>query len=210
MTGRVRGLPPGRAGRTWLRRRRGVAAHGADLLEQKLRALAAEETGFALRAERSRVAWEEAVAELDQWVLRSVLLGAERGIRLAGDGADTAVEVEWRVTMGVRYPASASCRVARADAECAPEATAALIPAAQAAERAVLAAVDHAVASAALTAVRDEIAATRRRRRALTERWIPRLDAASAELTVALEDQEHEEQVRLRWAAGRGTGRGFR
>jgi V/A-type H+-transporting ATPase subunit D len=57
------------------------------------------------------------------------------------------------------------------------------------------------VASRAVAAIRTEIASTRRQLRALQQRWLPRLDAAHAGLLIQLDDQEHEEHVRLRWAA---------
>ena len=91
MTARLRGLPPGRAGRMWLARRLAVAERGADLLEHKLRILVAEEQSFALLAERTQAEWEAAVRELDRWMLRAALLSGERGLRLASDGADAEV-----------------------------------------------------------------------------------------------------------------------
>jgi V/A-type H+-transporting ATPase subunit D len=57
------------------------------------------------------------------------------------------------------------------------------------------------VAATALRSVRAEVQATRRKLRAIRERWVPRLEAAKAALLVSLDDQEHEEHVRLRWAA---------
>jgi V/A-type H+-transporting ATPase subunit D len=78
---------------------------------------------------------------------------------------------------------------------------AALREAVPVARRAARAGVDHAVAIAAHAAVVAEIATTRRQLRALRERWIPRLQTAHHRLLVTLDDQEHDEHVRLRWAA---------
>jgi vacuolar-type H+-ATPase subunit D/Vma8 len=49
-----------------------------------------------------------------------------------------------------------------------------------------------------------EVALTRRRLRAIERRWIPRLEAALADLEAALEQQEREDRVRLRRAMGAG------
>ncbi|MCU0301742.1 MAG: V-type ATP synthase subunit D [Candidatus Nanopelagicales bacterium] len=206
MTPRFRGLPPGRAGLPWLARRRAMAERGSDLLERKLRILLAEEEDYALRAERTRADWHDAVRQLDRWMLRSALLSGERALRLATDGADARVEVDWRLTMGVRYPADATCALA-GPGGFQPDNTA-LHEACDAARRAVLVGVDHAVATAALEAIRTEIAATRRQLRALDHRWLPRLEAAHAQLLIQLDDIEHDEHVRLRWAAVPRGGRG--
>jgi V/A-type H+/Na+-transporting ATPase subunit D len=203
MTATLRGMPPGRAGRLWLRHRLAVAAHSADLLEQKLRILAGEEQSFALLADRRAAEWRSSVADLDRWVLRSALLSGENGLRASASRGEATVDIEWRVTMGVRLAADATCVVPTRDPTEAPPDNSALVSAIDAAERTVRAAVDQATAEAALDAVRAEMAATRRQLRAVRDRWIPRLEAAHAALTVALEDQEHDEGVRLRWAANR-------
>ncbi len=200
MTTKLHGQPPGRAGLTWLVRREAVAARGSDLLERKLRILLAEEVNYALRAERTRTDWERTVADLEAWMLRSALLSGERGLRLATDGADAHVEVDWRLTMGVRYPAGADCTLPTATAGFQPD-NAALHRATAAAQEAVRAGVEHAVATAALAAISAEIAGTRRQLRALQRRWLPRLDEARARLLIQLDEYEHDEHVRLRWAA---------
>jgi V/A-type H+-transporting ATPase subunit D len=207
MTTTLRGLPPGRAGMPWLARRRAVAARGSDLLERKLRILRAEEQDYALRAERTAAAWEQESAELERWMLRSALLSGERGVRLATDGADAIAEIDWRLTMGVRYPADATCVLPAELGGFTPDNTA-LHHASSAARRAVQAGVDHAVATAALAAIRAEIGSTRRQLRALEQRWLPRLESARAHLMIQLDDLEHDEHVRLRWAAdSASTGR---
>ncbi|HSO02946.1 MAG TPA: V-type ATP synthase subunit D [Candidatus Limnocylindrales bacterium] len=201
MAARLRGLPPGRAGLTWLVRRSDVATRGGDLLERKLRILLAEEQDYAMQAERTAAEWSEAVGDLERWMLRAAVLSGERGTRLASDGGDGEVEVTWTLTMGVRYPSSATWWAPERPVGAFPPDNSALRHARPAAERAVRAGVDHAVAVAAHEAVRAEIATTRRQLRALRERWIPRLQSAHAALVVALDDQEHDEHVRLRWAA---------
>lgn len=200
MTTTLRGQPPGRAGLPWLVRRETVARRGSYLLERKLRILLAEEQDYALRAGRTRGDWERAAAELDVWMLRSAVLSGERGVRLATDGADATIEIDWRLTMGVRYPASATSVLPEEPGRFSPDNTA-LLHAAAASREAVRAAVDHAVATSALAAITAEIASTRRQLRALERRWIPRLEQARSRLLIQLDDLEHDEHVRLRWAA---------
>jgi V/A-type H+-transporting ATPase subunit D len=210
MTARLRGLPPGRAGRMWLQRRLDVATRGSDLLEHKLRILLAEEQDFALRAERARVAWEAAVAELDLWTLRSALLSGERGVRLASDGAAADVDITWRLTMGVHYPAAAECSIPQPSPSAFQPDNSAVARVGSAAEQVVRAGADCAVTETALESVRAEIHSTRRKLRALRERWIPRLEEAQTRLLLALDDEEHDEHVRLRWAAQPTGQRGAR
>jgi V/A-type H+/Na+-transporting ATPase subunit D len=191
----------------WLRRRLVVAVRGGDLLEQKLRILVSEEQSFALRAEQTQTEWVAAVRDLERWVLRGALLSGQRGLRMADGRGAAEVQIGWRLTMGVRYPAEASCRLPERDDTRPTPDNSALLEAVEAAERAVRAGVAHAVAAAALAAVREEMGSTRRQLRAVRERWIPRLESARVALTVALDDQEHDEGVRLRWAVARAQGR---
>jgi V/A-type H+-transporting ATPase subunit D len=201
MTTALRGQPPGRAGLTWLGRRHTVATRGSDLLERKLRILLSEEQAYAMNAQRTEGEWQRAVGEFERWMLRSALLSGERGLRLATDGADAAMFIDWHLTMGVRYPAGATCEIPREPGGFVADNTA-LRQARTAAQEAVRAAVAHAVATTALAAIRAEIARTRRQLRALQRRWLPRLEAAEAHLLIQLDDLEHDEHVRLRWAAG--------
>jgi V/A-type H+-transporting ATPase subunit D len=201
---RLRRVPPGRGGRLWLQHRLAVAASGADLLDQKLRILHAEAHRLARVAERTGTAWEEAVREADDWLLRSVLLGGERAVRLATGGDDAEVEIAWAQTMGVRYPVEATYSSPVATAGEVPPTSAAVAAASRACQRAVDAAVRHAVAQAAARVLAAEEAATRRRLRAINERWIPLLTSALTQAQQVLEQQEREDDIRLRWAhAGR-------
>ncbi len=206
MTTTLRGQPPGRAGLPWLVQREGVASRGSDLLERKLRILLAEEQAYTLRAQRTGEAWEQAAADLERWMLRSALISGERGLRLATDGAAAGIEIDWRLTMGVRYPASATCQLPETPGGFTPDNTA-LRHACPAARDAVRAGIEHAVATAALAAITTEIAATRRQLRALQRRWLPRLESARSRLMIQLDDLEHDEHVRLRWAADTTRGR---
>lgn len=210
---RIRNLPPGRAGRVWLQRRLEVARRGGDLLDQKLRLLHTERQRLTLLTERTAAAWQEAAQEADRWLLRGALLGGQRGIRLAAQEALADVEVTWTYLMGVRYPSEARFTAPPVEPAEAPPDNAALVGAREAHARAADAAVAHAAAEAALRVVQAEELATRRRLRAIEDRWMPRLQEALAQIQLGLEEQEHAEGLRLRWAAARQEsllGRGAR
>ena len=201
---RLRRVPPGRGGRLWLQHRLAVAASGANLLDQKLRILHGEAHRLALVAERTGATWEKAVREADTWLVRTVLLGGERAVRLATGGDEADVGISWAATMGVRYPVGATCSVPVRPPSAVPPTSAALVAARGAAQRAVDAAVQHAVAEAAARILAAEESATRRRLRAINDRWIPKMATALAEAQQVLEQQEREDDIRLRWAhAGR-------
>ena len=72
----------------------------------------------------------------------------------------------------------------------------------QAHAAALAAAVRHAAAAEALRVVEAEALATRYRLRAIRDRWIPRLEQALAEVTLAIEEQELADAARLRLASG--------
>jgi V/A-type H+-transporting ATPase subunit D len=197
---RLRRIPPGRGGRVWLQHRLSVAERGADLLDQKARILHVEAQRLSLVAARTRAAWEDAARESSRWLDRAALLGGERAIRLAGARHDAEAAVTWAYTMGVRHPVEATCTVPAPDPAVAPATSAALVFARRAHEAALSAAVEHAAAVSAAELLAAEEAATRRRLRAVNDRWIPMLTGALADVQLALEQQEHEDDVRLRWA----------
>ncbi len=198
----LRRIPPGRAGRLWLRHRLAVAHRGAELLDQKLRILNAEHQRLALRVERTGRGWRAASRKAETWHLRAVLAGGERAVRLAHDGEAAQVEVVWAQSMGVRYPSDSTCVVPERDPSAAAMGNAALVRAADAYREALAAAVQHAVAEAAVRVMETEEAATRRRLRAIRNRWLPRLEEALARTELAMEESAHAEGVRLRWATG--------
>lgn len=198
----VRGLPPGRAGRVWLERRLDVARRGTGLLETKLRILAAEEQRFDLLVARTRRTWESRVAEADVWMSRARVLSGRRGARFAAPAPSAHVDVRWQATMGVRFPSGAVVQMAEAGPDAPTPDCSALALARDAYAQALTAAAEHAAAAAALEAVHAEVAATRRRLRALERRWTPLLAQARRALDDSLEESEREDGVRLRWAAG--------
>ena len=191
-------VPPGRAGRLWLQRRLQVARRGADLLDRKLRLLADELGRLRTDSARTGAEWDRRCADAERWLLRAALLGGERAIRLAADGAVADVTISYRVTMGLRHPAGAACAIPASDTWEGP----ALIRARHAHRAALEAAVRHAAAAEALRVVEAEALATRHRLRAVRDRWIPRLEQALAEVTLAIEEQELADAARLRLATG--------
>jgi V/A-type H+-transporting ATPase subunit D len=194
--------PPGRAGRLWLTRRLAVARRGADLLDRKLRILQEETTRLRDAAAQTAAEWDRCCAEAERWLLRASMLGGERAIRLAAEGSAADVTITYGVTMGVRHPDGAACRVPASQAWDGP----ALAATRQAHGRALAAAARHAAAAEALRVVEAEALATRYRLRAVKNRWIPRLEQALAEVSLALEEQELADTARLRLATRRAPG----
>ena len=200
--------PPGRAGRLWLQHRLATAERGAALLDHKLRILRTERERFALLEHRTAAAWEAADREAADWLLRAVMLGGERSLRLAGAGTPAQVHVVWNQPMGVKYPAEAACVLPGEAAEGPPAGSAALVEARVRHRRALEAAVEHAAVQAAVRVLAAEERATRRRLRAIEERWVPRLRDSLQATQLKLDEDEHGDGVRLRWAAGRGRRSG--
>ena len=88
--------------------------------------------------------------------------------------------------MGVRHPASPACLIPAPVTWDGPV----LTRTRQAHAAALAAAVQYAAAAEALHVIQAEVLATRHRLRAIEDRWIPRLERALAEVTLALEEQE--------------------
>jgi V/A-type H+-transporting ATPase subunit D len=146
----------------------------ASLLDRKVKILRAEQERLRTHAEQSRARWLDRAREADLWGQRAALLGGQREF-LRGTPAEGAeVDVEWGSIMGARYPVAATVRLPmQADRGAG---TAALIQADAAYRGAVEAAAAHAVASAAVRTVEAELEATGRRLRAISDRWLPRLE----------------------------------
>jgi V/A-type H+/Na+-transporting ATPase subunit D len=193
-------VPPGRAGRLWLQRRLETAQRGADLLDRKLRILQGEAGRLRESAARTGAEWDRCQADAGQWLLRAGLLDGQRSIRLSATDAFAEVTISYTASMGVRFPADAAFAAPPSDTWAAPVLTAAR----QAHRAALAAAVRHAAAAAAVRVIEAEALATRHRLRAVRDRWIPRLQQALAEVTLAIEEQERSDAARLRLSlAGR-------
>ena len=195
-------VPPGRAGRLWLTRRLAVARRGADLLDRKHRILLAKTARLRDAAAQTAAEWDRCCADAERWLLRAAMLGGERAIRLGAAGSAAEVTIRYAVTMGVRHPDGVTCRIPASASWDGP----ALAAAREAHGRALEAAVRQAAAAGALRAVEAEALATRYRLRAVKNRWIPRLEQALADVTLALEEQELADSARLRLSARSGRG----
>ncbi|OIK28492.1 hypothetical protein VT52_006610 [Streptomyces malaysiense] len=138
--------------------------------------------------------------------MRGVLLGGESAPAQATPANRARVEVRWAALMGVPHPAAVAWTDAvRAPAE--PTAPNTALAHAETAYRAALrAAAELAVHRTAADLLAAESARTRQRVRALRRHWIPRLRDELNALELALEESEHEEAVRRRWAATRSGG----
>ncbi|MEU4849134.1 V-type ATP synthase subunit D [Streptomyces gilvosporeus] len=194
--------PPSRAARLRLRHRLDTAFRGADLLEQKLRVLRTRHQLLRKAEQTSAERWHGQVRQAESWLLRGVLLGGEQALTAAAVGVGGAdVTVDETSTMGVRHPSGASCVIPdRAPASAAPGNTA-LVHAEASYREAVRAAAEYAAARAAARIVGAELLSTRQRVRVLRRHWIPRLEQELARVGLALEQSEHEDAVRRRWAA---------
>ncbi len=196
-------IPPGRAGRMWVLGRIRMGRRAADLLDRKLSILRTEQERLRRQADEATARWQQRWREADQWAARSALMGTAREIRLCAPTGSARVAINWSATMGVRYPAAATCEFPAASSSDRAPGTAVLVEAQRAFHAAVEAAVETAAASAAVVIVDDEVAATRRRIRAVNDRWLPRLESALATRNHDLDENEREENFRLRWAADR-------
>ena len=195
----ARSVPPGRAGRMWLRGRLDTAEKGRDQLDRKLRILIPEHQRLQTRLQRRQEAWSAAYEEAQTWLLRAVLLGGQDAIRGATPVRLADVEVTWTSAMGLSYPEDAVVRRPDPDEEAVPG-NAAVVPATRAFRAALLAGARAAAAQEAVTRLESEIAVTRRRMRALDKRWLPWLHDALARLELTLEQTEQEDGIRLRRA----------
>ncbi len=198
-------MPPGRTGHLWLRERLEVARRASNVLEEKARALAAEERRLRVLERRSRREWEEAWELASRWLLRSTLLGGRRELSLARahQVEQIDVRIRWGSNMGATYPTEARCTLPDESAATLPSGGSALHFATLAHRDAASAAVRHAANRRALEVVRRELSAASRRQRAIERRWIPRLASALERLELSLAEQEREDTVRAKWVADR-------
>jgi V/A-type H+-transporting ATPase subunit D len=188
------GVPPGRAGRLWLRRRLDTARRGSALLDRKLHLLQNEQDRLRAQEQRTRREWESSCAEADLWLLRAALLGGRRAIALAASRATAEVTVTYSLAAGTSYPSGVTCTTPEPDTFDGP----ALAAARSACRDAVAAAAGHAAAAEAVRIIDAAAGATRHRLRAIENRWIPRLEHALTQVELGLEELEHADGVRLR------------
>ena len=195
--------PPGRAGRPWLVHRLAVARRGADVLDDKRRALLQERVRLATAVAEARDAWEHTVREAEVWLQRALLISGQRSFELARFYVPEAAEVRltWRRSLGVAYPLEVEVRLPATPDVVAPGGSSALSAAASAYGRALEAGARFGAAQCAFDRVDAELAATTLRLRALERRWIPAHERALAALELELDETERADAVRARWFA---------
>jgi V/A-type H+/Na+-transporting ATPase subunit D len=191
--------PPGRAGRPWLVHRLEVSRRGAELLDEKFRALLRERMRLEPVATAARTEWERSAREAERWLARAAMMGGERQLALAAAAAQPAqVTVRWRAILGVTCPSEASVAPYREAELMELGGNAALLLAAVAHRRALEAAVQVAAAEEALRRIDAALRATRLRRNAIQRNWIPAHEEALRALELTLEELEREDGARLR------------
>ncbi|MEV4379848.1 V-type ATP synthase subunit D [Streptosporangium sp. NPDC049644] len=199
-------IPPGRAGRMWLRRRLTAVRHGLDVLDRKLRILRREQDRLSRNAARTQAEWSVACRAADEWLLRVTRLGGQRAVRLAADDRLTDVHVYWADAVGTSYPARVSCAIPGFDAAAPLPITTALVPARHAYRTALRAGLEHAIAAEAARIVAAETASTNRRIRALKDRLLPLLEEALAAVELSLDETERADADRARRVIGSEPG----
>lgn len=191
-------IPPGRAGRLWLRDRLATAERGAATLERKVRVLRRERDRFAERERATEAVCRDRLAVADELLLRAALLAGQDGLRAAERAARAEVTVRWTSTMGVRHPDAADCALPAWPTPEVGVVGPAVARARVAWAEAVVALLAHAVAREATRRIDAEVAVTRLRVRALRRHWLPELRAALARVELELEELERAEGVRRR------------
>ncbi|MFE6685867.1 V-type ATP synthase subunit D [Streptomyces sp. NPDC057743] len=198
--------PAGRAARLRLRRRLDTAIRGADLLDRQLHLLRAELAELRRAETHAGEEWEQRAHRARTWLLRGLLIGGEDALRTASLVPDADVTVEWVDTLGVRRPGRTSTTPGTPAASDAPPGNTALTHARTAHAAALDAAARYGAAAAAARAVEARAHRTLTRVRALRRHRIPHLQQRLTAVDLALEQAEHEDAVRRRWAAQQ-TGR---
>jgi V/A-type H+/Na+-transporting ATPase subunit D len=193
----VRRIPPGRAGRMWLRGRLDTATRGRDQLDRKLRILIADQERLQARKQERQDGWTSDYAVAQTWLLRVTLLGGQDAVRNATPVEAADLQLSWTSTMGLTYPEGADLPD---DPSRSVSGNSAIVPAVAAFRAALLAAAQLAAAQEALRLVEAEVAVTRRRLRALDKRWLPWLRDRLAALELTLDQAEQEDGIRLRRA----------
>lgn len=199
--------PPGRAGRLWLLRRLDVARRGADVLDQKRRALLTERRRLAAQLEETERVWLECAHRAVDANVRALALAGERRLRLAAvhnrEGA--AIRIAHRRVLGTAIAVLDELHLPAAS-DLVTSGSPAIALSAAAHARALETAAAYAAVRAGYEAVTMELATTRRRLRAIERRWIPRYEQALARLEFSLDESEREDIARVRWALDAAPG----
>jgi len=201
-------VPPGRAGRLWLRRRLASAQRSVELLDRKRQLLRRERSRLAELREETRRHWVMSCSEAETWGLRASILGGMADVVLssAAVAGRARVDVTWRNTMGVRHPDDPRCSLPVLNPADAAASNAAVTPAADSYRRALEAGVAYAVADTSFKVLDLELRDTERRLRAIERRRVPLLEDGLRRLELHLDELEREERVVTRWAQRRRQG----
>ncbi|GAA3248027.1 V-type ATP synthase subunit D [Nonomuraea helvata] len=191
-------IPPGRAGRMWLRRRLTAVRHGLDVLDRKLRILRREQDRLSQISARTEADWISACRTADEWLLRVTRLGGQRAVRLGAGEHRTEVHVHWADAVGTSYPARLTCLLPELDTAVSLPITTALVPARYAYRVALRAGLEHAIAAEAARIVAAEAGLTNRRIRALQDRVLPLLEETLAAVELSLDEMERADIDRAR------------
>jgi vacuolar-type H+-ATPase subunit D/Vma8 len=187
---------PTRAGRLRLVARLDTARHAADLLRNKEDVLERERARLEGHTARAEADWRERCHDAVAWLVRARTLGAsdEIGTLIQHTVEPATVTPRWQDSMGIVYPGSVETRPGSAEAL---SSTAALGPTSEAFRRALDAGATCAATTTAVNRLDAELAATRRRRRAIEERLQPGLENTLRELDVHLDELDREEAFRV-------------
>ncbi len=189
-----------RAGRLRLVARHDLATHAAELLRSKEEALERERVRLEGHANRAHDEWIRACRAAASELVRARMLGASGELARLHAASRASVTPDWQASMGIVYPGGVDCAPGLRPAVTS---TAALRPAIDAYRAAFAAAGPHAAASAAVDRLDAELAATRRRRRAIEDRLSPALASALVELDQHLDELDRDEAMRVRMATQR-------
>jgi V/A-type H+/Na+-transporting ATPase subunit D len=190
-----------RSRRLWLIQRLEWARRSIELLKRKRHILQAERERLGKRLEGARINWAVAAREAGDRGLRAAALSGPSALALAASAVETAdVEVPWLELVGTRYPGPPELVMPAFPAAYAAAVNAFVPLAVEAYRRAIVAAIEHAAAQAAFDVVEQQLAATRRRYRAIEGHRIPALEAELRLVVLRLDELEREQQVVYRWA----------
>ena len=200
-------VPPGRTGRPWLLHRLEVARAGADVLEEKRRALLRRRDRLALEVAEAEREWERLARDALALHRQALVLSGARRLRLAAfyGGGRADVRVRYRNLLGVTLPDPAEIDFTEPVDLVPLGASLPLALAAGAHRQALEAAARYASVREAHRRVSEEARSTARRLRAIEQRWIPRHEEALARLELMLDELEREDAGRVRWFQGRSA-----
>lgn len=201
-------VPPGRAGRLWIRGRLAAARRAMELLDRKRQLLLRERARISELLDESERRWVSSCQEAETWSLRASLLGGSSEVAMSAalTSGKASVEVTWRNTMGVLHPEDPRLSLPELGPVEQAAVNAAVSPAAAAHRSALEAAVAHAAVRSSYERLEGELVATQRRHRALEKRRVPLLEDSLSRLELRLDELEREERVVTRWAQRRIQG----